>query len=59
MSIVPVSACLPCFVAWLTRRSVATNVAWVSKINRDKAAGKHSAWEGKGDDRDPAFKMVL
>jgi len=38
---------------------IAANVAWVSKINKDKAKGKYAAWEGKGDDRDPAFTMVL
>ncbi|KAH9872477.1 hypothetical protein IAQ61_005313 [Plenodomus lingam] len=42
--------------AWIL---VAANVAWVSKINRDKARGKYAAWQGKGDDRDPEFKMVL
>jgi hypothetical protein len=43
----------------LTEDSIAANVAWVAKINRDKARGKYAQWEGKGDDRDPAFKMVL
>ncbi|KAF2120292.1 major facilitator superfamily domain-containing protein [Lophiotrema nucula] len=38
---------------------VAANVAWCWKINRDKANGKYAAWEGKGDDRDPEFKLVL
>ncbi|OAL56385.1 MFS general substrate transporter [Pyrenochaeta sp. DS3sAY3a] len=42
--------------AWLL---IAANVAWVNKINRDKANGKYAEWEGKGDDRDPEFKMVL
>jgi len=42
--------------AWVL---IAANVAWVSKINKDKARGKYAAWEGKGDDRDPAFTMVL
>ncbi|KAH9869921.1 hypothetical protein J1614_006842 [Plenodomus biglobosus] len=42
--------------AWVL---VAANVAWVWKINKDKADGKYAAWEGKGDDRDPEFKMVL
>ncbi|KAH7389854.1 major facilitator superfamily domain-containing protein [Pyrenochaeta sp. MPI-SDFR-AT-0127] len=42
--------------AWLL---IAANVAWVHKINRDKANGKYASWEGKGDDRDPNFKMVL
>lgn len=38
---------------------IAANTAWLWKLNRDKANGKNAAWEGKGDDRDPAFKMVL
>ncbi|KAF2265251.1 MFS general substrate transporter [Lojkania enalia] len=38
---------------------IAANVVWCWKINRDKASGKHAAWEGRGDDRDPNFKMVL
>ena len=38
---------------------VAANVAWVWKINRDKASGKYAEFEGRGDDRDPAFKMVM
>lgn len=42
--------------AWLL---IAANVAWVWKINKDKRAGKYAEWEGKGDDRDPDFKMVL
>ncbi|KAF2011164.1 MFS general substrate transporter [Aaosphaeria arxii CBS 175.79] len=42
--------------AWLL---VAANVAWCWKINRDKAMGKYAEWEGRGDDRDPEFKMVL
>lgn len=39
--------------------SVAANVLWVKKLNKDKDSGKHAAWEGKGDDRDPSFKMVM
>lgn len=39
--------------------SILANVAWVWKINRDKANGKYAQWEGKGDDRDPEFRMVL
>jgi hypothetical protein len=31
----------------------------VAKINRDKRSGKYAEWEGKGDDRDPDFKMVM
>ncbi|EUC39211.1 hypothetical protein COCVIDRAFT_18709 [Bipolaris victoriae FI3] len=42
--------------AWVL---VAANVAWVWKINRDKASGKYAEFEGRGDDRDPAFKMVM
>lgn len=42
--------------AWVL---IAANVAWVWKINRDKANGKYAQWEGCGDDRDPNFKMVL
>jgi hypothetical protein len=39
--------------------SVAANVLWCRKLNRDDASGKNDAWIGKGDDRDPDFKMVL
>jgi nitrate/nitrite transporter NarK len=42
--------------AWVL---IAANVAWVAKINRDKRSGKYAEWEGKGDDRDPDFKMVM
>lgn len=42
--------------AWLL---IAANVLWVAKINKDKRNGKYAQFEGKGDDRDPAFKMVL
>ncbi|KAF2795758.1 MFS general substrate transporter [Melanomma pulvis-pyrius CBS 109.77] len=42
--------------AWLL---VAANVLWCRKLNRDKHSGENDAWIGKGDDRDPAFKMVL
>ena len=42
-----------------TNHRVAANVAWVWKINRDKANGKYAEFEGKGDDRDPKFKMVM
>jgi hypothetical protein len=38
---------------------IAANVAWVAKINKDKRNGKYEEWAGKGDDRDPNFKMVL
>jgi len=42
--------------AWVL---IAMNVAWVWKINRDKARGKYAEFEGKGDDRDPEFIMVM
>ncbi|KAH7066763.1 major facilitator superfamily domain-containing protein [Paraphoma chrysanthemicola] len=42
--------------AWVL---VAANVGWVWKLNRDKKRGKMDEWRGKGDDRDPDFKMVL
>ncbi|KAE8848735.1 hypothetical protein PTNB73_05507 [Pyrenophora teres f. teres] len=42
--------------AWVL---VAMNVAWVWKINRDKARGKYAKFEGKDDDRDPKFIMVM
>jgi nitrate/nitrite transporter NarK len=38
---------------------IAANVLWVAKVNKDKKAGKHATFEGRGDDRDPEFKMVL
>lgn len=41
------------------RGSVALNVLWCVKINRDKRRGKYDAFAGCGDDRDPEFKMVL
>ena len=42
--------------AWVL---IALNVAFVAKINRDKRSGKYAEFEGRGDDRDPEFKMVL
>jgi hypothetical protein len=42
-----------------TRDSILANVLWCVKINRDKKQGKYAQYEGIGDDRDPAFKMVL
>ncbi|KAF2641774.1 MFS general substrate transporter [Massarina eburnea CBS 473.64] len=42
--------------AWVL---TAANILWVRKINKDKETGKYAAWEGKGDDRDPNFKMVI
>jgi len=42
--------------AWLF---ILANVFWCRKLNRDKKNGKMDAWIGKGDDRDPNFKMVL
>ncbi|KAH7413925.1 putative MFS transporter [Phaeosphaeria sp. MPI-PUGE-AT-0046c] len=35
------------------------NVVYCAKINRDKARGKYEGYIGYGDDREPAFKMVL
>ncbi|KXJ89086.1 major facilitator superfamily domain-containing protein [Microdochium bolleyi] len=35
------------------------NVLYCHKVNRDKARGKYDQYAGSGDDRDPAFKMVL
>lgn len=29
------------------------------KINKDKRDGKYAQFEGSGDDRDPAFQMIL
>ncbi|VUC30010.1 unnamed protein product [Clonostachys rosea] len=42
--------------AWL---AILCNVLYCKKINRDKANGKYNAYTGSGDDRDPAFKMVI
>ncbi|KAK3897688.1 major facilitator superfamily domain-containing protein [Staphylotrichum tortipilum] len=42
--------------AWF---AILANVLWCAKINRDKEAGKYAQYEGSGDDRDPAFKMIL
>ncbi|KAH6623471.1 major facilitator superfamily domain-containing protein [Chaetomium tenue] len=42
--------------AWF---AILANVLWCAKINRDKKDGKYAEFEGCGDDRDPAFKMVL
>ena len=39
--------------------SILANVLWCIKINRDKASGKYDRFIGAGDDRDPAFKMIL
>jgi hypothetical protein len=38
---------------------VLLNVLYCAKVNRDKAAGKYDQYAGCGDDRDPAFRMVL
>ncbi|KAK1750127.1 MFS general substrate transporter [Echria macrotheca] len=35
------------------------NVLYCAKINRDKARGKYDGYIGYGDDREPAFKMVM
>ncbi|PNP40104.1 hypothetical protein TGAMA5MH_08026 [Trichoderma gamsii] len=42
--------------AWF---AVLINILWLSKINRDKKAGKYDQYAGCGDDRDPEFKMIL
>ncbi|KAH8896545.1 MFS general substrate transporter [Thozetella sp. PMI_491] len=39
--------------------AVLANVLYCMKVNRDKAQGKHDQHAGLGDDRDPAFRMVL
>ncbi|KAK4452204.1 major facilitator superfamily domain-containing protein [Podospora aff. communis PSN243] len=39
--------------------AILANVLWCMKINRDKASGKYDKFIGNGDDRDPAFKMIL
>ncbi|KAJ4353252.1 uncharacterized protein N0V89_004979 [Didymosphaeria variabile] len=39
--------------------SILANVLYCAKINRDKARGKYTRYVGYGDDRDPAFRMVL
>jgi hypothetical protein len=36
-----------------------SNVLYCAKINRDKARGKYDEYSGCGDDREPAFKMVM
>ena len=38
---------------------ILANVLWCIKINRDKNNGKFDQFIGSGDDRDPAFKMIL
>ena len=43
----------------LTFDRILANVLWCNKINKDKSAGKYERFEGSGDDRDPAFKMIL
>jgi hypothetical protein len=40
-------------------RRILFNVLWVTKINRDKARGKHDQYIGYGDDREPDFKLVM
>lgn len=42
--------------AWF---AVLANVLWLSKVNRDKKAGKYDQYAGCGDDRDPEFEMIL
>jgi hypothetical protein len=55
------SSCFPRSLSSRAERrdSILANVLWCAKINRDKKNGKYSQYEGSGDDRDPAFKMVL
>lgn len=43
----------------LTRLRILANVLVCHKINKDKAQGKYDKYIGCGDDRDPAFKLVL
>lgn len=46
-------------VLYFMYRSILANVLWCIKINQDKASGKYDRYVGAGDDRDPAFKMIL
>lgn len=43
----------------LTTTRILANVLMCHKINKDKAQGKYDRYIGCGDDRDPAFKLVL
>ncbi|KAF2736686.1 MFS general substrate transporter [Polyplosphaeria fusca] len=39
--------------------SILANVLYCAHINRDKVMGKFDKYAGCGDDREPAFKMIL
>ncbi|KAK3313069.1 major facilitator superfamily domain-containing protein [Apodospora peruviana] len=39
--------------------AILANVLWCMKINQDKRNGKYDQYAGSGDDRDPAFIMIL
>ncbi|KAL5374818.1 hypothetical protein DPSP01_011654 [Paraphaeosphaeria sporulosa] len=39
--------------------AILANVVYCAKVNRDKARGRYDRYGGYGDDREPAFKMVL
>ncbi|OAL04491.1 MFS general substrate transporter [Phaeosphaeriaceae sp. SRC1lsM3a] len=38
---------------------ILANVLYCARINRDKANGRYDRYVGYGDDREPAFKMVM
>ncbi|KAK0702230.1 major facilitator superfamily domain-containing protein [Lasiosphaeris hirsuta] len=38
---------------------ILSNVLYCAKVNRDKRKGKYDKYGGHGDDRDPAFMMVM
>lgn len=38
---------------------ILANVLYCAKINRDKAKGLYDKYSGYGDDREPAFRMVM
>ncbi|KAK3356550.1 putative MFS transporter [Lasiosphaeria hispida] len=38
---------------------ILSNVLYCAKVNTDKAKGKYDKYDGYGDDRDPAFIMVM
>ncbi|KAK3376531.1 major facilitator superfamily domain-containing protein [Lasiosphaeria ovina] len=38
---------------------ILANVLYCAKINSDKADGKYDKYTGQGDDREPAFRMVM
>ena len=43
----------------LISSSVALNVLYCWKVNKDKAAGKYDKYSGFNDDRNPSFKLIL